>query len=285
VNSGFWWTPGFARDDRGYTLPEALAAVGPGWHELVQKGWQAVYHAGGQVHQVKEKFGVLRIYFRVPLKEDVRITETVLGLEERSRTICQWCGVEGVNCYGPCEPRPTRAEKYREWVSGEPRVRPRWMRPLLVRSGLQKPLVPAIERPLEPHPGASLEAAKAGVGPGWQDLVAEAWYCITEEGGRVKQVKEKFGTVRIYYDSVPDDRDAAVSERIREISEALGRICEWCGGGGELRDETYAKNIADERSRCWWFKTLCNRHAWEFYVDDRRWWHPDPLTDGGEEPW
>ena len=52
----------FVPDDLpGYTLEDALAAVGPGWATLVTAAHRRLTLAGARIAQVKEKFGGLRI--------------------------------------------------------------------------------------------------------------------------------------------------------------------------------------------------------------------------------
>ena len=77
----YFWVPGNARHDRGYTLEEALVAVGPGWGELVKEAWYLVDEAGGGVIQVKEKWFGLRVYFRVPPEHEERVQERVDAIE------------------------------------------------------------------------------------------------------------------------------------------------------------------------------------------------------------
>lgn len=60
------------------------------------------------------------------------------------------------------------------------------------------------------------------------------------------QVKEKFGTLRFYYNGGDDYIDGAVM-----LAELLsGKICDKCGNPGKLRDGG-------------WVRTLCNEHAIE----------------------
>lgn len=78
------------------------------------------------------------------------------------------------------------------------------------------------------------------VGPGWRPLVARAVAAIEAAGYQVEQVKEKFGTLRIYYfgTGVP-----AADEAERES----GHICEACGEPGRMRQ------------RDGWLMTRCDR--------------------------
>lgn len=127
----------------------------------------------------------------------------------------------------------------------------------------------------EAFPGVSLESARAAVGPGWQPLAEHAWYAVHRGGGRVRQVKEKFGTLRAYYDRVAPEAEVNLRERIAELVQESERICEWCGAPGKLRDREYAGSLpANAERRLWWYKTLCDHHAWMWYVDGLRWWTP-----------
>lgn len=74
--------------------------VGPGWHPLVARlveklstlGW------GGEILQIKEKFGRLRFYWKNDIQgEDLReIAEDLVAYaESRSAWICEACGAVG----------------------------------------------------------------------------------------------------------------------------------------------------------------------------------------------
>jgi hypothetical protein len=81
---------------------------------------------------------------------------------------------------------------------------------------------------------------------GWYELVEHLENDLRRMGwkGKVLQVKEKLGGLRYYIDKGND----AVQERIRQAENESYRICEVCGGSGELR-----------RNRGW-LKTLCETH-------------------------
>lgn len=123
------------------------------------------------------------------------------------------------------------------------------------------------------HPGISLNAARASVGPGWRYLAEDLWRCVTEAGGVVLQVKEKFGDLQVYFEGIPPEFTIPVGIQIAQLKQAANRTCEWCGAPGELREIEYEEALGDLRDgRHWWYKTLCAEHAWRFYVDDERWW-------------
>lgn len=62
----------------------------------------------------------------------------------------------------------------------------------------------------------------------------------------VKQIKEKFGTLRFYVDR----KDFEISMMISDAKEISSRTCEVCGSPGTLRPGS-------------WVKTLCDKHAKE----------------------
>lgn len=90
-----------------------------------------------------------------------------------------------------------------------------------------------------------------GIGEGWQPLVGEAALAldVVAPGWVAAQIKEKFGTLRFYYD-LPEgiDRDHRLAARaIAHWAETRSaHICEWCGDNGELRRDDY------------WLLTLCD---------------------------
>ncbi len=65
---------------------------------------------------------------------------------------------------------------------------------------------------------------------------------------KICQIKEKFGTIRIYVDNL-DDYTSGVIDFAEQMS---ANTCEFCGDKGS----TYAIR---------WHKTLCPKHAKEFY--------------------
>lgn len=85
---------------------------------------------------------------------------------------------------------------------------------------------------------------------GWHSLLRMTFIALLDLGwnGKVLQVKEKFGELRIYIDSGTDD----MYDILDEIERLSLEICEVCGEPGELRTD---------RS---WFKTLCDKHEKDF---------------------
>jgi hypothetical protein len=98
-----------------------------------------------------------------------------------------------------------------------------------------------------PEDGYARAEALASVGHGWSTLVARAYDAITAAGGRVSQVKEKFGGLRTYsnidgpfrIDFLPPAAGASsyqigaatdLSTFLNEIEAESRRTCERCGG-------------------------------------------------------
>lgn len=75
----------------GYTLEDALASVGKGWEPLIRELFDQKPD-GVKIEQVKEKFGILRVY-----SNNSEFDKTViLPLERKSITICENCGNPGI---------------------------------------------------------------------------------------------------------------------------------------------------------------------------------------------
>lgn len=94
------------------------------------------------------------------------------------------------------------------------------------------------------------------IGPGWIPLIylTEAVLDKLIPGYKFAQVKEKFGTLRVYldYPEQVDSEDVGLAIRFIGIVEGVSAtICEECGQPG-ARDTTYS-----------WIRTLCEDHALE----------------------
>jgi hypothetical protein len=84
------------------------------------------------------------------------------------------------------------------------------------------------------------------VGDGWRDLLERALARIAaavargpaESGIKIVQIKEKYGTLRIYYDSHKLSKKAsAVVDEAIELAEARAACtCDECGAEGRLYD-------------------------------------------------
>lgn len=88
---------------------------------------------------------------------------------------------------------------------------------------------------------------------GWYDIVKPLIRIIEDNGGVVQQVKEKFGTLALYYE-LPQDCDpylsAAVGRAATAIEELSAFVCEFTGAPGRLRT-TFA-----DGGRRYWVKTM-----------------------------
>jgi hypothetical protein len=108
------------------------------------------------------------------------------------------------------------------------------------------------------HGDGSFDAWGFECGPGWAGLLGKLFddiaAVVRAPGARlnVRQVKEKFGTLRFYYDLVGDLPPEAV-ERIRDAVERAefrsGATCEACGARGMLRGEGYLHVACDDHAR------------------------------------
>lgn len=118
-----------------------------------------------------------------------------------------------------------------------------------------------------PGRGYTLEQARRSVGRGWSPLVIRAYELIAASGGHVSQVKEKFGSLRVYpwWDGETNREELRpVLAALAEIEDESMRTCERCGAPGWLVGRG-------------WRKTLCLRHA-ERYLAGERFPTWDPAT-------
>lgn len=87
----------------GIDLTQALECVGNGWHPLVTHVYEeaAKYDPKIIFTQVKEKFGMLRIYWDSPdrqqsdAKHALPFCEVIRDAEGKSAKICELCGEPG----------------------------------------------------------------------------------------------------------------------------------------------------------------------------------------------
>lgn len=92
------------------------------------------------------------------------------------------------------------------------------------------------------------------VGPGWVPLVDELHRKVQEivPDVHVVQVKEKFGGLRYYIGSVPEDKYEQVYALIRGAETLSYKTCEECGEPG-----------TSDADKGYWLKTLCTTHRRE----------------------
>ena len=98
----------------------------------------------------------------------------------------------------------------------------------------------------------SEDEAVNSVGQGWESLVRRVYTCIKDMGVTVgvRQVKEKFGGLRIY----TEYHDEQLEKIIIDVGKESFKICEKCGNPGSL----VKKNG--------WYRTRCNDHM-EDYIE------------------
>jgi hypothetical protein len=77
-----------AKFDREY----AKKCVAPGWHSLVNELFDLAEKENFTVAQVKEKYGILRIYVD---DANMEMHIKIDNLERRSATMCELCGKAG----------------------------------------------------------------------------------------------------------------------------------------------------------------------------------------------
>lgn len=103
-------------------------------------------------------------------------------------------------------------------------------------------------RPLVDHKGdwLTFENAVKYVGRGWHGLILTGMRRMYDAGwnGEVRQIKEKFGTLRFYIGEANEE----VRHLVADIEEETYCVCEDCGEPGELRLDLG------------WDRTLCNDH-------------------------
>jgi len=75
----------------GISRKEALRMVGPGWERLINKLYEKL-PKGGQVSDVKEKYGTLRFYV---FNCDENYLDFISSVEDESAHICEQCGKSG----------------------------------------------------------------------------------------------------------------------------------------------------------------------------------------------
>ena len=88
--------------------------------------------------------------------------------------------------------------------------------------------------------GYDREYAKMCVGAGWHGLVDELFDLAEKEDFTVTDVKEKFGTLRIYADSLSEEDDKVLADLERRSCT----MCECCGAPSNLQSHHgWLKNI------------------------------------------
>jgi hypothetical protein len=80
--------------------------------------------------------------------------------------------------------------------------------------------------------------------PGWSHLVGECWDACDRHDVAIYHIKEKFGGLRFYVETAPDDVHAVI-ERAEAASETT---CQECGASGIIKPNSHG-----------WLKCLCDK--------------------------
>ena len=97
----------------------------------------------------------------------------------------------------------------------------------------------------------NLEAAKHMVGKGWHGILEEFYTKLNDLYPDVfpMQIKEKCGTLRIYFDHYTAESDRGVQALVIHAERASTHTCEVCGELGKLRtDGDWDITLCDECS-------------------------------------
>jgi uncharacterized protein with HEPN domain len=249
-------------------------AVGDGWFQLIDRlSAKLSADPGLVVSQLKEKFGLLRVYFEMsPLPPDEIEEATDAALAEavaQSRITCEWCGKPGRNARregywsvkcDACAVEEARRKSMRPWV---------WRLLALRAEAAGEPGPPAApcERGrldltpdhvlalLEKYPTLFREAWAAPKSPaspfasggfeicgGWFGIVERLSARLAKDTAlHVVQVKEKYARLKVHCDrdeGVPRDPglDAEMRAAIGEAGDESERTCEACGEPGTIRE-------------------------------------------------
>lgn len=94
----------------------------------------------------------------------------------------------------------------------------------------------------------TIEQVSKSVYPGWENLICSMLEDLFQLGwdGRLLQIKEKFGALRVYLDKSND----VLNARVLQAESESYKSCRDCGEPGKLRSEG-------------WLKVVCDQHASE----------------------
>lgn len=65
---------------------------GDGWYKLLEEACEKIKNTGTVFSQIKEKFGMLTIYYNCPNEEDELVSKAIHHAETRSLEVCELCG-------------------------------------------------------------------------------------------------------------------------------------------------------------------------------------------------
>lgn len=94
------------------------------------------------------------------------------------------------------------------------------------------------------EPGYDRALAHESVGEGWKSLIDMIFDHVDgmKNPIRIVQVKEKFGTLRVYTDFINDELDKIIAVACNKSCV----MCEQCGAPGELRGKHWLYTACDE---------------------------------------
>jgi len=70
-------------------------AHGNGWLEILEKACEKIKDTGTVFTQIKEKFGMLTIYYTAPNEVHDFVSDVIRKAESKSLEICEQCGSKG----------------------------------------------------------------------------------------------------------------------------------------------------------------------------------------------
>ncbi|MCK9597110.1 hypothetical protein M0R19_08055 [Candidatus Pacearchaeota archaeon] len=85
-------------------------------------------------------------------------------------------------------------------------------------------------------------------GDGWISIIEEAIEKLEKADPEIviEQVKEKFGELRIYIESVNEETREIIRSIINEAEIKANKTCECCGKPGKLRQSGWWKTLCDD---------------------------------------
>lgn len=93
--------------------------------------------------------------------------------------------------------------------------------------------------------------------PGWQTLIRSVFAKMVEHikqhpeaSTSIRQVKEKYGALRIYV--AFNTGDDTIKKILREAERASFKVCDWCGKPGALRHGSWARTLCDDHAEGRW---------------------------------
>ncbi len=225
-----------------------------GWNGLIDETMQALVEEGfdpedDQIAVIKSKGGQLRVYPRFdasvisndPSRQD-RLWRIIKKMVAKSATVCETCGKAGELIVDGSY-----------WVTACPEHAPEYG--ITADVWFQKKLMTKEELRSNWH---CLKGVHIEHGRGWYNLLDQMLKGMVRAGfdqsrDRITQIKEKFGSLRVYVDfDYSHDDDPARADRVLNAmlnADESASTCEQCGKPGQLLV-----------NGGWWL-TRCAQHA------------------------